>query len=88
LIGVDLDNKIAIEEFCIRDGQKAFSLEELAQQTIVEQHNDDPGRVHVYFLSERPYAKKSSDVFNKKFDPHSMPAIEVKGDGEHGMLFC
>jgi hypothetical protein len=43
----------------------------------------------VYFLSDRPYAKKSSNTANKKiFDPYSMPAIEVKGEGEHGILFC
>jgi hypothetical protein len=29
LIGVDLDNQIAIEEFCIRDGGNPISLEEL-----------------------------------------------------------
>jgi hypothetical protein len=89
LIGVDLDNQIAIEEFCTRDGENTISLEKLAQWTIVKQHKDDTTKAHVYFLSDRPYAKKSSNAGNKKiFDPRTMPAIEVKGDGEHGLFFC
>jgi putative DNA primase/helicase len=88
LIGVDLDNLIAIEEFC-NIGGKNISLSELAQWTIVEQHKDDSNKAHVYFLSNRAYTKKSSDIGNKKlFNPQTMPAIEIKGDAEHGLFFC
>ena len=48
-----------------------------------------PTKLHVYFLSNRAYTKKSSDIGNKKlFNPQTMPAIEIKGDAEHGLFFC
>jgi hypothetical protein len=67
----------------------------LAQWTLVEQHSDDPNKVHIYVYSHRPFAKKGSDktgnndlIKQKITDSNAIPAIEVKGQGQHGILFC
>jgi DNA polymerase elongation subunit (family B) len=94
LIGIDADNLKAIEEICTRNG-RSISLNELAQWTLVEQHSDDTNKVHIYVYSHRPFAKKSSDktgnndlIKQKITDSNAIPAIEVKGQGQHGILFC
>ena len=56
LNGIDLDNGKAIEEICdasIFDG-KAATIQELAQQTLIEHHPDDPAKLHVYVYSKHP----------------------------------
>ena len=94
LNGIDLDNLKAIEEVCKYDG-KAISIKELSQWTLVEQHSDDTNRAHIYIYSYKPFAKKSNDKnktnssgLTDKIESSEVPAIEVKGLGEHGMLFC
>ena len=93
LIGVDADNRKAIEEICTRNG-KTIRLEEFANDTLVEWHKDNPDKAHVYFYSPRPFAKKSSDVCNDDMQPNietlsnKIPAFEVKALGEHGIMFC
>lgn len=87
LNGIDLDNQKAIEEICNYKG-KRISLEELAKWTIVEQHSDNPDKAHVYVISPRPFKKKSSDKVKADLIERDIPAIEVKGDGEHGIFFC
>ena len=41
------------------------------------------------FYSTFPFPKKSSDVtrFSEMLDHYEVPAIEIKGAGEHGLLF-
>jgi hypothetical protein len=84
LIAIDLDNKKAIEEFC------GNGLEELKQQTLVEQHAD-PNKMHIYFIVEREIPNKSSDKTNTdsipKIDTNEIPALEVKSNGK-GIMFC
>jgi hypothetical protein len=94
LNGIDADNLKAIEEICTRNG-RSISLNELAQWTLVEQHSDDTNKAHIYVYSHRPFAKKSSDktsnndlIKQKITDSNAIPAIEVKGQGQHGILFC
>ena len=89
LILVDLDNQKAIDEFCARNGIKT-PLNELAKSLIIEQHKDQPCRAHIMFYATRPFHKKSSDVvaLSLKQNGNDIPAIEVKGAGEHGLLFC
>jgi hypothetical protein len=90
LNGIDADNLKAIEEICTRSGG-SISLDELAQWTLVEQHSDDTNRAHIYVYSHKPFTKKSSDKNNNlsaKLDANAIPAIEVKGLGEHGLFFC
>ncbi len=65
-------------------------MEELSEHVIVEQHKDNLSKAHLYFYSEYPFKKKSSDVlkFKDKIKNNEIPAIEVKGLGEHGIAFC
>ena len=57
---------------------------------IVEQHKDDLSKAHLYFYSNHEFKKKSSDVtkLGDKIKNNEIPAIEVKGIGEHGIAFC
>lgn len=89
LICVDLDNQLAIDEFCTRNGVRT-PLTELAKKIIIEQHRDEPNKAHVIFYATHPFPKKSSDVASlpDQLDHNEVPAIEVKGAGEHGLLFC
>jgi hypothetical protein len=89
LILVDLDNQKAIDEFCARNGVK-IPLRELAKILIVEQHKDRPDKAHIIFYATHPFAKKTSDAasLSSKLDANMVPAIEVKGAGEHGLIFC
>lgn len=75
---VDLDTKTAIEELCTRDG-KTTSLERMASKFLIEQHKDDPDRIHICFYSPIPFVKKG---------PDGIIGIEVKSAGEHGISFC
>jgi len=90
LILVDLDNKKAIDEFCTRNGIMT-PLAELAKTMIVEQHDDEPDKAHIIFYASHPFLKKSTDIVTKamsdKLVKNEIPAIEIKGAGEHGILF-
>ena len=92
LIFIDLDNLKAIDEFCTRDGVD-ISLKQVAQKYIVEQHRDDEDKAHILFYSEIPFTKKSSDAnsvddFDTRFRNNEIPALEVKGLGVHGIVYC
>jgi len=84
LCAVDLDNGKAINEM-------TEDLNELAKKTIVEQH-DNPHTAHIYVYTTKPIPKKSSDSINaklqEKIDANEIPAIEVKGEGTHGIMYC
>jgi len=75
---IDLDKAIAIKELCTRIG-KTISLGTMAQKFLVEQHKDNLEKAHVCFYSQIPFPQKSSD---------STLGIEVKGLGEHGIMYC
>jgi MCM2/3/5 family protein/bifunctional DNA primase/polymerase-like protein len=90
LIFVDLDNRKAIDELC-QTSNPPLTLEQLAKTAIVEQHADNPNKAHVYFISEIPFPKKSSDVkgdLGDKIAADEIPAIEIKGEGSHGVALC
>ena len=91
LNGIDCDNKKAIKEICNYRG-KTISLQQLADWTIVEQHTDEPKRMHIYIRSKKPFRKKSTNNTNpellKKINANDIPAFEVKGLGQHGIFFC
>ncbi len=82
---IDIDNKKGIEEFLSHFG-KVDTIEKLAKMTIVEWHSDNPNKVHIYFIVEKPLHKKSGIVGAK--DNPGIPAIEVKSEGSHGIIFC
>ncbi|MBA3749317.1 MAG: bifunctional DNA primase/polymerase [Nitrosopumilus sp.] len=85
---IDLDNQKAIDEVC-----KVFNCKDLAflsDYVIVEQHNDDKSKAHFYFYSNHVFSKKSADANKLKdeIDTNEIPAIEVKGLGQHGVAYC
>ena len=82
---IDIDNKKGIEEFLSHFG-KVDTIEKLANLTMVEWHSDNPDKVHIYFIVEKPLSKKSGIVGAK--DNPNIPAIEVKSEGSHGIMFC
>lgn len=85
LCAIDLDNKLAIEKL------HSKGLKYLSSVTMVEQH-DNPDKAHVYFYTTKPMPKKSSDATNKellkKMKDNVVPAIEMKGEGKHGIMYC
>ncbi|MDN5845817.1 MAG: bifunctional DNA primase/polymerase [Candidatus Nitrosocosmicus sp.] len=82
---IDIDNKKGIDEFLFHFG-KLDTLEKLAEKTIIEQHQDDKDRAHVYFIVEKPLSKRSG-IAGAKDNP-DIPGIEVKSEGSHGIMFC
>ena len=78
LICIDVDKRKAIEELCTRN-KKTISIQKLGQKFLVEQHRDNPDKAHIYFYSPISFPKKSAD---------SVLGLEVKGLGEHGIVFC
>ncbi len=78
LVALDIDKKEGIDDFCNYNG-KNTSVGEIANTTIVEGHEDNPNRIHIYFLSPIPFPKKGADT---------IIGIEVKSKGEHGVMFC
>ena len=88
LNGIDLDNQKAIEKICdasIFNG-KVATLQELAASTLLEQHPDDPTKLHLYVFSKHPFKNKTSDAGRSWFNIDAMPAIEVKG--LKCLMFC
>jgi P4 family phage/plasmid primase-like protien len=85
---IDCDNKKAIDEIICTINGSQLGLEEAAQHTIVEQHAGSPNKAHLYVYSDKPFAKKSSDNGSSlaaKIDANEIPAVEIKGEGGHGV---
>lgn len=84
LVAIDLDNPKAIEEFC------RYGLEDLKQQTLVEQ-TANPDKMHVYFIVDREIPNKASDKVDisksEKIQANEIPALEVKSNSK-GIMFC
>lgn len=90
LCAIDIDNKSGIENFLSQWG-KNNSLEKLAEKTLAEWHPDNRNKAHLYFIVEKPLSKKSGIGRNSsknKSDSEIIPAIEVKSEGKHGIMFC
>jgi len=89
---VDVDNKSGLDNFLGHFGDY-YTLEDLAKRTIVEMHTDDKNKAHVYFIVEKPLSKKSGIGINPTIasiynDRENIPAIEVKSEGKHGIMYC
>lgn len=87
---IDIDNKSGLDNFLQQFGDD-FTLERLAEKTLVEWHLDDKNRVHIYFIVEKPLSKKSGiNISNSDpvIDRDSIPSIEVKSEGKHGIMYC
>jgi hypothetical protein len=86
---IDCDNKLAITEFCTRDGQ-TVPLEMIAEKFIVEQHKDNPNKAHIYFYSKIPLVPKStstSTVGKEKIENNEVPGFEIKSQS-NTIVFC
>lgn len=82
---IDCDNQLGIGIICKQDVKTS------SMKTLIEQHLDEPSKAHVYFYTTKPIPKKSSDSKNPKMaesiSKNQIPAIEVKGDGSHGIMY-
>jgi hypothetical protein len=77
-ISVDVDKAKGIREFCTING-KAIRLNQISKKFLVEQHKDNQDRAHISFYSPIPFPQKA---------PDTVLGLEVKGQGEHGLIFC
>jgi hypothetical protein len=86
LCAIDADNKKGIEEMTSK------GIEYIADRTLVEQHPNNKDKAHFYFYTTKPMQKKSSDAVNfdlmEKMNRDEIPALEMKGDGTHGIMYC
>ncbi len=81
LVCIDCDNKKGIDEFLTHYSPDPKNLEELSQNTIVEQHLDNREKAHIYFILGTPLTNRGS--LNGTIDKEdSIPAIEVKSGGK------
>lgn len=85
LCAIDCDNERAVAEMM------PSGVVYHANKTLIEWHPDDPNKCHIYFYTHKPVPKKSSDTVNPKqaeqLQKNMIPAIEVKGDGKHGIMY-
>jgi hypothetical protein len=94
-IFIDVDNQKAIEEIrrilgiVVRD-KPYESLQFLAGDFLVEQHQDDLTRAHIYFYAKKTLRNKSSNKNNPTLCPkltgNEIPSLEIKS--EKGIAYC
>ena len=60
LICIDCDEKQAIDEILSID-KELDSIDSLSKKYLVEQHDDNPNSMHLYFLSPIPFPSKAKD---------------------------
>lgn len=60
LICIDCDKKQAIDEILSID-KELNSIKSLSEKYLVEQHDDNPHSLHLYFLSPIPFPSKAND---------------------------
>ena len=77
LVGIDIDRKEGINAFCTRDGKTSPLKDQLAKQTVVEKHEDNPDRCHIFFYSPFKFPVKR---------PDEVLGIEVKSSWDHGLM--
>ena len=86
LCAIDADNQKGI------DVLSEQGIGHIAKNTLVEQHPNTLDKAHFYFYTHKPMPKKSSDVVNlellEKINKNEIPALEMKGDGTHGIMYC
>lgn len=85
LCAIDCDNGLAVQELTPK------GIIHHASKTLIEWHPDDSTKCHIYFYTHKPVPKKSSDTVSpsqvEKLSANQIPAIEVKGDGKHGIMY-
>jgi hypothetical protein len=89
---IDIDNKSGLDNFLTHFGD-GYTIEKLSEKTIVEMHGQEKNKAHIYFIVEKPLSKKSGiGIFNlhsgNSPEGDNIPAIEVKSESKHGIMFC
>ncbi|MDQ6668764.1 MAG: bifunctional DNA primase/polymerase, partial [Thermoproteota archaeon] len=94
-IFIDADNQKAIEEICrilgivVKD-KPYESIQQLAEDFLVEQHEDDSARAHIYFYAKKTLSNKSSNKNNPTLSPkligNEIPSLEIKSN--RGIAYC
>jgi hypothetical protein len=94
-IFIDADNQKAIEEIykilgiVVKD-KPYESIQQLAEDFLVEQHEDDSTRAHIYFYAKKTLSNKSSNKNNPTLSPklagNEIPSLEIKSD--RGIAYC
>ncbi len=82
LIMTDQDNQRGIDEMF------PGGLDKVKTKTLVEQHADRLDKSHVYFYSVKPVHAKAASGNKEDIEAENKnerPAIEVKGEGSHGL---
>lgn len=84
LVCIDCDNKKGIEEFLTKCFPHFRSVDELALVTIVERHNDNKEKVHIYFITEKPVKNRGGicGFRDPNQNTEEIPSIEVKSEGK------
>ena len=79
--GIDCDNKLGVEEYCgkKRDGTPVL-LEEIAKDTIVEQHSNKE-KCHIITYTDKPIQSQAP------LQGDNIPKIEIKSGGNK-LLYC
>jgi hypothetical protein len=94
-IFIDADNQKAIEEICrilgiVLKDKPYESIQQLAEDFLVEQHEDDSTRAHIYFYAKKTLGNKSSNKNNPALSPklagNEIPSLEIKSD--RGIAYC
>jgi hypothetical protein len=77
--GADLDKQSAIDTLCTKENGERMTIQELSKFFIVEVHDDDPTRIHIfgYYEADNPYPN---------IGPGNL--LELKCDGSHGIMRC
>lgn len=78
--GIDLDNEIAIREFCSQEGK--YTVEEFLRENLYEFHKDDSNSLHIYIITDKPIKSKARGTI----DIENQPAIEIKSNGDKIMF--
>jgi hypothetical protein len=70
--------------------KKYKTVEELAQDFIVERHDDDPSSLHIFIDAEKPLINRPSHKNNPRLaarlEANELPSFEIKS--KDGIIFC
>lgn len=75
-VSIDSDKQEAIDEFCKINN--AASLTELADNFLMEQHEDELDSAHISFVSPIQFSQRAANKIG----------LEIKSKGEHGLMIC
>ena len=90
---IDCDNQAGISLICnvlsTTMDKEYKTIDELSEDFLVEFHADQPNKAHMSGYTKKPLIAKSSDSskFKSKVEANEIPAIEIKSQGQDGIIF-